>query len=58
MNICSIEETIVFLQAEKLNIRRKIMKDFRIVDSEGFVTIVKAESEAEAYKKVREQSGR
>ena len=58
MNICSIEETIVFLQAEKLNIRRKLMKEFRIVDSEGFVTIVKAENEAEAYKKVREQSGR
>ena len=58
MNICSIEETIVFLQAEKLNIRRKNMKEFRIVDSEGFVTIVKAENETEAYKKVREQSER
>ena len=34
------------------------MKEFRIVDSEGFVTIVKAENEVEAYKKVREQSGR
>ena len=34
------------------------MKTYTIVDAEGFVTTVKAESEAEAYAIVRKQSGR